>query len=223
MGRRQGLLALTMIGAIVVGAGCSSGRSDARARQPTTTAPPARPTVELEKGQVTVEAVRPGAAPAPDVVDGVMAAVGAYVDTATTRPLATGRAGDLAPVFTGPALARLAGPDRGVVLDEALPTPTRTPRITTKPVALTVLVDADGRAVLATAALSMEIAAVARPGSYTVRRTGELTLAPAAGGGWQVAGYDFSVARDGPGLAAGGAPAAGPAAAATPADGKGGR
>ncbi len=205
MERRPGLAALVVTGLVVTGSllagsACSQDRPRARPRPAATTAPPATaPDVTLKAGRVTVEAVVPGTPVPSGTADAALAAVGGYVRAATAGPLIEGRARDLGRVFGAPALARLAGPDRGVVLDEGLPRPTRTPRLAAQPVSLSILVDRDGRPVLASASLSLRVDAVAAAGPYTVRRDGELTLAP-AGAGWQVAGYDLLVARDGAGL-----------------------
>lgn len=196
MGRRPALRVLILVGALVA-AGCSGGSDDAA--RPRTAPKPGTLAVALEPGTVKVEAVERGATVPPAVLDGVMDAVRGYVETATAGPLRDGRATGLGRVFSPAAVARLAGPDRAVVLDEALPTPTRTPKLDARPVAVSVLVDAGGRPVLATATLSLEVDVVARPGRYDVRRTGELVLAPTAGG-WQVTGYDVVVARAGDGL-----------------------
>ncbi len=184
--------------ALLTGAGCSGDRSPDHARRPAP--PPAVATVDLEPGPVKVAAVKPGTPLPPGTAEGVMDAVETYLVEAVARPLSRGKAGDLGPVFSDPARSRLDGPDRAVVLDEALPAPIRTPRLTAQPVGLTVLVDAGGRPVLASAALSVEVDARARTGAYTVRRLGELTLAP-GGNGWRITGYDLTVVRDGAGLA----------------------
>lgn len=128
---------------------------------------------------------------------GVLSTLNRYLDAAVLTPLRSGGpAGDLAPLFTGPAAARVAspGPDRAAFIDEGLP-----PAVGIKPVSsvatLTALAGEDGVMSVISADLDLRIAAQVDGAPLTIARTGELVLVP-EGGAWKIDAYSLTVRRD---------------------------
>jgi len=117
-----------------------------------------------------------------------------YLVDAVGGPLRSGqRAGDLAPVFTAPALARVNGPDRPALVDEGLPKASslRTDVATAK---LRILLGDRNEPQAVSAAVELRV----RTGGsdeVTVVRTGSLVLVP-DGAGWKIDGYDINTSRD---------------------------
>lgn len=161
-------------------------------------AAPRGPKVAVAVGDTKVFAVggKPDALPA-DVRTGVLTTVTAYLRATATRvadPAAADAA--LTPLMTAGAAARLAGPDRGTLLDEGLPAPTGKVTVTADPVGLTALADDGGSVVLVTADLDATTVVPTRAGKVRVHRTGALVLVPDAGS-WKVQGYQLTVERSG--------------------------
>ena len=143
-----------------------------------------------------VESVR---LPPPRFPDDVMASVAAtldrYLQDAVLGPLHSGRpAGDLGPVFTGPARARVDGPDRAALVDEGLP-PAGSVKAERATVGLAALAGGDGAMTVVTAAVDLRLE-TGGDEPVTIARTGHLVLVP-DGDGWKIDGYDVRTTRDG--------------------------
>jgi hypothetical protein len=182
-----------LLGAALLATACSSGGG--LMAVPTTT-PPQSSDVAFSVTGATVESVQPPPPPFPDDVKASVAAtLDRYLQEAVLGPLRSGGpAGDLGPVFTGPARARVDGPDRAALVDEGLPA-AEPVRAETATVGLAALVGADGATTVVTAAVDLRLRA-GDDDPVTVARTGHLVLVP-EGGGWKIDGYDVRTTRDG--------------------------
>ena len=171
--------------------------------------------VKIAPGDTTVYATGGGPDALPgEVTTGVMAAIDAYLADAAARPLQKGRPGDearLATVLSPAVMARLAGTDRAVLVDEGLPKATGTVKVMAKPVVLTGLADGSGKVVVVTAGLAATTRTRTAKGPVTITRTGDLVLQP-DNGAWKIVGYALTVDRAGKGLGT-----AAPAVPSTPA------
>ena len=171
-------------------------------------APVASTNVDLQPGEVQVfwpGLGFEGAHAAPDLPDQVMSVIGEYVDQGIVPGLRTGRVkdADLSTAFDPAALAKLAGDDRAVLLDEGLPKAVGKLTITsTAPTDFAVLNDAQGASLVVTAALDLDIRVRSAKGPYDITRTGEFELVPNGSGGWVITGWDLDVSRTGKGLPA---------------------
>jgi hypothetical protein len=124
----------------------------------------------------------------------VTSTLDAYLDRASARPLRSGsHAGDLAPLFTAGALARVDGPDRPTLVDEGLPTATDV-RASTSTAKLGALAGADDNIEVVTATIDVRLQ-TAGDSPVAIARTGDLVLV-AVGDAWKIDGYDLSTARD---------------------------
>ena len=172
--------------------GCS-GRGSRPAAPPVTEPPP--PPIAFSVTGGDVHAVTPPAPPLPDDVRAkVTATLERYLEDAVLAPLRSGQpAGDLAPLFTASALARLNGGDRAGLADEGLPRATRL-RSDATSAALAALAGADQAIVVVTAAVELRLHTGGAE-SVAIVRTGDLVLVPDAGE-WKIDGYDIRVARD---------------------------
>jgi hypothetical protein len=127
---------------------------------------------------------------------GVLATLNHYLDEGVVRPLRTGGpAGDLQPLFSGPAAARVVpgGPDRFAFIDENLP-PVDDLRQETAVATLTGLAGTDGVMSVVTAGVDLRLAGNVAGAPVTVVRTGEVVLMP-EGGVWRIDAYDIQVTR----------------------------
>jgi hypothetical protein len=193
--RRRGLAVAV---ALAVGLSACSGGSGKGAKKPSGPA-----TLELKAGTVSVDSAGSPAAIPNSARDQIVTTVNHYVTQGILEPIETGKpVGDLSPLFTADALARLGGPDRAVLLDEQLPKPTGRVTASASPVDLVGLADAAGTVVFVSARLGVDIGAKSATGPVRVQRLGDLVLAPAAGG-WRIFGYDLGVSRTGAGLDSG--------------------
>jgi len=127
--------------------------------------------------------------------DGAHALLDQYLDRAVVTPLRSGLVGDLAPLFTAPALERLSGPDRAAMIDEGLGGATDI-SVATAAAQLTALVGPEGVHVIV-AGIDLAVTAKWRGGPVAIHRSGELTLV-VDGDAWKISGYDVRVDRDGP-------------------------
>lgn len=155
--------------------------------------------VKIAPGTVTVYKV--GEAPdtiPDDVRNAVMATLTGYVNAATVRPLQKGVVDDagLANALAPAVAARLAGPDRAVLVDEGLPKATSKIKVSATPVALTGLADGAGSIVVVTAAVDATTTAKTTKGKLVIKRTGDLVLEP-DNGTWKITGYTLNVDRAG--------------------------
>ncbi|MEX0665043.1 MAG: hypothetical protein WD598_09795 [Acidimicrobiia bacterium] len=174
-------------------------------------------TVELELGEIGVESVatlKETDFP-PEARQAVLATIGQYVDEGTAVPLRKRKADEtkLAEIFDQAAVVRLAGTDRSLLLDEGLPKVVGKVTVTSPPVALIALSDANGEVLLVSAEVDFAVKARAQRGVITVQRTGTLVLTPQSDGSWKITGWTLHVERGGPGVAA--SPTAAPPTATT--------
>jgi hypothetical protein len=193
-----------LVAAVVLVTACSS---EAGLMAVPTTTPPPPSDVSFAVTGTTVESVRLPPPPFPDdVKDAVAAALDFYLQEAVLRPLHSGGpAGDLGPVFTGPARARVDGPDRAALVDEGLP-PAESLSAEKATVGLAALAGADGAINVVTATVELRLeaglaganATAAEDDPVTIARTGHLLLVP-DGGGWRIDGYDVRTIREGGG------------------------
>ena len=127
---------------------------------------------------------------------GALDTLNRYLDIAVLTPLRTGGpAGDLAPLFTAPAAAKVtvAGPDRSAFIDEGLP-PLSDVRKETAVAQLTALAGTDGTMSVITAGLNLRLTGHVGGAPVEVERTGELVLMP-EGGKWRIDAYELKVVR----------------------------
>ncbi|CAB5034460.1 unannotated protein [freshwater metagenome] len=105
----------------------------------------------------------------------------------------------LANMFDAPALARLSGPDRTVVLDEGLPRAVGKIDVSSPPIPLTGLADASGNTILVSADVKLTAKARTEKGVIGVTRVGTFVLAPDTSGIWKITGWTLTTDRRGPG------------------------
>lgn len=158
--------------------------------------------VDLQPGDLTVDSVGAPVEFPTDVRDLVLSTLGAYVDHGIVNPLRKGSAveADLATVFDAAALARLAGTDRALLLDEGFPKAVGKVKVATPPVAMTALADADGKVVLVSANVALSVNAQTKKGRLEILRSGSLVFAPDVGGAWKITGWTMGSERGGPAL-----------------------
>ncbi len=155
--------------------------------------------MKIAPGAVTVYKV--GEAPdtiPDDVRNAVMATLTGYVNAATVTPLRKGAVDDagLATALAPAVAARLAGPDRAVLVDEGLPKATSRVKVAATPVALTGLADGAGTVVVVTANVDATTTTKTAKGRLVIKRTGDLVLEP-DNGTWKITGYTLNVVRAG--------------------------
>lgn len=127
---------------------------------------------------------------------GVLDTLNAYLEAAVLKPLRTGGpAGDLRPLFSGPAAERVVpgGPDRFAFIDENL-APVSDVRQEAATAKLTALAGTDGIMSVVTADLDLRLVGHIAGAPVKVARTGELVLMP-EGGRWRIDAYDIKVTR----------------------------
>ena len=127
---------------------------------------------------------------------GVLETLNRYLDAAIVTPLRSGGpAGDLTPLFSRPALERVApgGVDRFAFIDENLP-PVSDLRSERAVAGLTALAGRDGKVSVVTAGLDLRLIGHIAGTPVTVVRTGELVLMP-EGTTWRIDAYDIQVVR----------------------------
>jgi hypothetical protein len=127
---------------------------------------------------------------------GALDTLNRYLDAAVLIPLRSGGpAGDLTPLFTPPAAAKVtvAGPDRSAFIDEGLP-PLSDVRKHTAVARLTALAGSDGAMSVITAVLDLRLTGHIGGAPVAVQRTGELVLMP-EGGVWRIDAYELKVLR----------------------------
>jgi hypothetical protein len=161
--------------------------------------------VDLTVGDLLVENVAPvrNVQITPEVSDAILATIGSYVDDGMVVPLRKGKAVDakLATIFDQAAIARLAGTDRTLLLDEGFPKAVGRIDVTTPPVAMTGLADSEGKLLLVTATIDLAVEARAKRGVMTIQRTGSLVFIQQGDGSWLITGWTLHVERGGPGVA----------------------
>jgi len=200
---------LLVVAALVVGAGCSQSRPLAYTTQTSILPAPDEPAEVVlapvpPAGPVTFTGtafnlhtagrVAPAASDA--AWEGVLETLNRYLEAAVLQPLRSGGpAGDLAPLFTSPAVQRVmaVGPDRVAFIDENLP-PVSDLRQEAAVAGLNALAGPDG--VLSVVTADLDLRLIGHVGGATVKvvRTGELVLVP-QGGSWRIDAYDIRVTR----------------------------
>lgn len=160
-----------------------------------------KPVVTMTSGDVTVYKVGDAPDTIPDDVrNAVMATLTGYVNAATVIPLQKGVVDDagLATALAPAVAARLAGPDRAVLVDEGLPKAKSKSKVkvSATPVALTGLADGAGSVVVVTATVDTTTTAKTTKGKLVIKRTGDLVLEP-DNGTWKITGYTLNVDRAG--------------------------
>ena len=189
--------------AAVLAAGCSKGAKDdddgAAAKKPTTTTAPgasaAPPTL-----QFTVTETNANGTKAPD--EAQLAAIKKTLDgwlaSAVVAPLHSGQpAPDLAPLFTAPALERLADPAvRATLVDEGMPPATTAITAETANVLLSTVAGPDEVLAVVGARIDVKVHAVGPTLDVDVVHQGELVLAPEADGSWKIESFALHTARD---------------------------
>lgn len=159
--------------------------------------------VKLAPGEVTVYKTgdAPDALPE-DVKAAVMATLTGYLRRATVTPLLKGKPVDDAALGTTmalPVVARLAGTDRAVLVDEGLPKAVSKITVRGTPVALTGLADPAGNVVVVTANIDTTTNTKTAKGKLAIVRSGELVFEP-DNGTWKITGYSLLVDRVGKGV-----------------------
>ena len=127
---------------------------------------------------------------------GALDTLNRWLEAGVLTPLRTGGpAGDLTPLFSPPALARVVpgGADRFAFIDENLP-PVSDLRSERAVAGLTALAGRDGTVSVVTAGLELRLIGHVAGAPVTVVRTGELVLMP-EGGTWRIDAYDIKVVR----------------------------
>jgi hypothetical protein len=190
--RRAALLACVAAAVAAVGFAPSAGA----AKKP-------KSVMKIAPGEVTV--FKTGDAPdalPEDVQTAVMTSLTGYLNAATVTPLRKGKPADdaaLGATLALPVVARLAGTDRQVLLDEGLPKSVSKITLRSMPVTLTGLADGGGNIVVVTANLAAKTTTKTTKGKLTITRTGELVFEP-EGGAWKITGYSLVVDRAGKGV-----------------------
>jgi hypothetical protein len=195
---RRGAALLLLLGLLPAAlVACSGGGDDAPA---STAKAPEGSTLDLVAGDVRVEATgNPGVLADSDKT-AIVDTVRRYVIAATIDPMHGKPVGDLAPLFTAPAVAALSGLDRVAALDEGIPKATSTVKVTSAPMLLTALSDPTGTINLVGTSLYLDARTTAEDGPVRVKRSGELVLTRDSGT-WKIASFQLSADRTGSGLA----------------------
>jgi len=190
---------LVLLGLLVVALlGCSGG-SDSKAK-PAKVASPKGSSLELEAGGVQVETTGAPATLGKADQAAIVNTVRRYVIAATIDPFHGKPVGNLAPLFTVPAVAALNGLDRVAALDEGVPKATGLVKVTAQPMILTALSDPLGGINIVGTSLYIDARATAKDGPIRVKRSGELVLSRDAGT-WKIASFKLAADRSGSGLA----------------------
>jgi hypothetical protein len=159
--------------------------------------------VHLSAGKLTVR--WPGEGPGasdPNLPNEVMKVIGRYVDDGIVPGLRTGAVKDqaLGATFDDAALAALNDPNtRSSMLDEKLPKAIGELTITSKPIDMVALNDADNHTVLTSAKIRIKVLVQSEKGWYTVEHNGQLVIQPQLDGSWKITAWDAKASRTPPG------------------------
>ena len=154
--------------------------------------------IDLKLGPTTVASSSDVSTLDRKVAKDVLAAVGDFVDAAVVEPLLSGKQAKNLERFFGLRVytrVQTGGKDRAALSDESLPDIAADVEATADPVGLDALVGSDGTVLMIGAKLSLHVRTETADGPLTITRTGGLILEPAAGGRWQITGYDIEVTR----------------------------
>ena len=197
--RRLGLCAVALLSAACAGSPSASPPPASAPAAGGTVVPPTT-ALPVPAGGFDIQAFEVAAAEdAPEAFRRVRERVGAaldrYLEHAVLAPLRSGQpAGDLSGLFTGAAAARVAGPDRGALVDEGLP-PVSDVDVEKATASVLVLAGRGGEAGFATARIALLVRGLVGVAPLTVERTGELTLSP-DGDTWKISGYEVRASKD---------------------------
>jgi hypothetical protein len=186
------------------GSGSGSGDDDdattATTADATTTSTAPAPVVTLRVVQAGPVSPYDDATLDPATQQAIVDVATAYVQRASADPLYGGAAPTgLDALFEPAALAQALGPDAAALVDRGAAPATGGVAVEAADCSVTVLIGLMGVAEVATADLHVVLAATTEAGVVRVERNGALTLVP-TDGAWRIAGYDFTVARSGPGV-----------------------
>ena len=198
--RAGGFVVIAVIVAVALSS-CSSSaktstptsRAAASAPSASSTAPkaPAHRTFTLSEPEIAAfntDALLPH-----EAKDGAQTLLNQYLDRAVLTPLQSGRAGDLAPLFTAAALDRLNGPDRAALVDDGVPGASEV-SLDKAIASLTALVGPEG-VHLIVAGINVIVTGKVNGTPIVVQHSGELTLV-VDGDAWKISSYDVKVDRD---------------------------
>lgn len=187
-----------LAGVVLAGLGGCSDKDKKAAPPPTSTTTAPLPEFRVVVPAVDVQSMKPGQTALPeDVKTQVTATLNTYLDRAVIQPLYTGQAPvGLDAVFTAVALARLTAgsPDRAALVEDTRPAE-GVLEAEKEDASLTALADQDGRIVLVSAVIDLNVLLTTTVGRVRYHRTGELVLIPVEGG-WRVDSYDVVAKRD---------------------------
>lgn len=204
MAPRRPLLALFACALALAGASACSkdgdagkGKAPPKGSSTSSTAEAAPASAPLNITGVDANGTKP---PGDDVVAKVKSVLERYMADAMVAPLKSGQpAGDLTPIFTPDALARVGpgGPERASLVDEGLPAPASTSVTFEKAdAALYSVAGADEVTAILAARIDFKARARGPQLDVDVVRQGDLILVPAADGGWQIDAFAVRVSRD---------------------------
>ena len=191
--------AILAVALLLVAPACSKDEADDEARPrprastTTTTSAPAVPVVTF-----TVVGTDANGTKAPDdaTLSAVKQTMDAWLATAVVAPLHSGQpAGDLAPLFTQPALDRLADPAvRATLVDEGIPAAkTITPELAN--LLITSVAGPDEVVAVIGARIDLKVHTVGPTHDVDVVHQGELVLVQ-DGPGWKIDSFAVHTARD---------------------------
>ena len=194
------LLATLTVTAVLL-SGCSKDKDDdgrATSKEPatTTTAAAAGPPTL----QFTVTETNPNGTKPPD--EAAMASIKKTLDgwlaAAVVAPLHSGQpAPDLAPLFTPPALERLADPAvRATLVDEGMPPATTSITAEIANVLLSTVAGPDEVLAVVGARIDVKVHAVGPTLDVDVVHQGEIVLIPEPDGTWRIESFALHTARD---------------------------
>jgi hypothetical protein len=201
LGRRRVLVLTSAVATAALLVGCSSGSASKAKSTSTTSAPPS--TLAVNTGIVNVVSASGPVEMAPADRKAVVAAIRAYVKSATVQPLAsrpsTTPSPQLQQLFTTASVASLTGPEADSVSDTGIAGSAKNIRTTIAPVNIGGLADKAGAVDLIGATLDLTATAHATRGPITIHRTGELMFTR-DGTTWKILGFTLAVTRSGAGL-----------------------
>ena len=197
---RRLLVTLAVVALLL--SGCSKdkkkdddGASPKKPATTTTAATAVPPTL-----QFTVTETNTNGTKGPD--DAAMASIKKTLDgwlaSAVVAPLHSGQpAPDLAPLFTPPALERLADPAvRATLVDEGMPPASTSITAEVANVLLSTVAGPDEVLAVVGARIDVKVHAVGPTLDVDVVHQGELVLAPEADGSWKIESFAIHTARD---------------------------
>lgn len=196
MNRSHRFGALALGAALTVAVTACSGSGGSKAQPASTSTPPTK--LAAKTLFVNVASVNGEHALAPEDRRAIVAAVLAYVRSASVRPLEGRPDPQLAKLFVPATAASLQGPEAASLVDTGLPRATRVDA-KLQPISLHGLADASGAIDLVGSTLDVTVTATTPAGPLTIHRSGQLMFERDSGT-WKILGYQLAVTRDGAGL-----------------------